>query len=189
MSHHPAMQTTLSLGASAEWGRSINRMVRDQLQAGARLARVQTDVLPTAGAARAAAAVSIETDSIRFSHTAAEVVVRQGLKAPLLTELADASGIDAKLLYEFAGIDRTTVARRAARNDVLPQDAAVKALEFAELMATAADIFGTVREAARWLTLPHPLLDGETPLQRARTPWGMQRVRSMLGALKYGGVV
>ena len=185
MSLHPAMQTTLSLGASAEWGRSINRMVRDQLQAGARLARVHTDVLPTAGAA----AVSIQADSIRFSHTAAEVVVRQGLKAPLLTELANASGIDAKLLYEFAGIDRTTVARRAARDDVLPQEAAVKALEFAELMATAADIFGSVSEAARWLTLAHPLLDGETPLQRARTPWGMQRVRSMLGALKYGGVV
>ena len=115
--------------------------------------------------------------------------MRQGLKAPLLTELANASGIDAKLLYEFAGIDRTTVARRAARDDILPQEAAVKALEFAELMATAADIFGSVSEAARWLTLAHPLLDGETPLQRARTPWGMQRVRSMLGALKYGGVV
>ena len=71
----------------------------------------------------------------------------------------------------------------------LPHDAAVKALEFAELVATAADVFRTVADAARWLVGPHPMLAGETPLRRARTPWGLERVRSVLGALKYGAPV
>ena len=129
------------------------------------------------------------SEPVRFSGTAAETLVRRGLKATLLAELADASGIDARHLYEFAGIDRSTVSRRATRDDVLPQEVAVKALEFAGLVATAADVFGTVADAARWLTRPHPALEGETPLHRARTPWGLERVRSVLGALKYGAPV
>lgn len=192
MALHSPAQTVAPLATAAagtaEWAVRINRMIRDQLQLvpGARRGRVQTDVLASAGATGHA---SVTSESIRFSNVAAELVVRQGLKAPLLAELASASGVDAKLLYEFAGIDRTTVARKAARDDILPQEVAVKALEFAELVAAAADVFGTVNKASHWLTLPHPVLDGETPMQRARTPWGLQRVRSILGALKYGGVV
>ena len=87
------------------------------------------------------------------------------------------------------GTQMDLVARRVARQDVLPQDAAVKALEFAELVAIGVDVFGSVADAVRWLSLTHPALDGDTPLQRARTPWGLTRVRAVLGALKYGGVV
>ena len=72
---------------------------------------------------------------------------------------------------------------------MLPHEVTVKTLEFAGLVATAADVFGTVADATRWLTRPHPALDGETPLHRARTPWGLERVRSVLGALKYGAPV
>ena len=169
------------------WVRQINELVRAQLNApaGSRAAQLPSELVSAeappgpAGAAKA----------IRFSGTAAEAVVRQGLKAPLLAELASATGIDVRHLYEFAGIDRTTVARRAARDDLLPQEVSVKAMEFADLIAAAVDVFGSVGDAALWLTRPHPLLDDEAPLQRARTPWGLQRVRSMLGALKYGGAV
>ena len=170
--------------ASAEWARRINRMLREQLDdsAGTRPPAAQTDVL-TPGVGPGAAG------SIHFSGPAAETLVRLGLKAPLLAELALTSAIDAKHLYEFAGIDRSTVSRRSARGDVLPQEVAVKAIEFAQLVATAADVFGTVADASRWLTRPHPALDAETPLRRARTPWGLEQVRSILGALKYGAPV
>ena len=170
--------------ASSEWARRINRMLREQLDdsAGTRPPAAQTDVLTSGGGP------GVE-ESIRFCGPAAETLVRLGLKAPLLAELASSSAIDAKHLYEFAGIDRTTVSRRSARGDVLPQEVAVKAIEFAQLVATAADVFGTVADASRWLTRPHPALDSDTPLRRARTPWGLTRVRAVLGALKYGGVV
>jgi len=131
-------------------------------------------------------ALADDASATRLAGAAAEAAVQQGLKAPLLADLANAAGIDVRWLYEFAGIDRTTVARRVARDDVLPHDAAVKALEFAELMGTAVDVFGALPAAAGWLTRGHPLLDDQTPLQRARTPWGMQRVVALLGALKYG---
>ena len=175
--------------SSSEWARRINRMVREQVQAsaGMRSARAQANLLAPVAPAGAAAASALE--SIQFSGTAAESVVRQGLRATLLTELAQASGLDSKHLYEFTGIDRSTVSRKAARDDALPQEVAIKALEFAQLIATGADVFGTVADASRWLTRPHPALDGETPLHRARTPWGLDRVRAMLGALKYGGPV
>ena len=156
------------------WKRDVIRMVRGQRPAAAN---------------EPADSPFTDADASPFSASAADALVRQGLSATLLAELANSSGIEPKLLYEFAGIDRTTVARRVARQDVLPQDAAVKALEFAELVAIGVDVFGSVADAVRWLSLTHPALDGDTPLQRARTPWGLTRVRAVLGALKYGGVV
>ena len=176
----------------AGWAHSINRMMRAQRQVvrGAGPLPVQTDLLAVATQPDHSPDVPLDSaNSTRFSDATAESIVRQGVKATLLTELAVASGIDPKLLYEFAGIDRSTVARKTARQASLPHEAAVKALEFAELVANATDVFGTVPAAARWLTLHHPMLDGQSPLQRARTPWGLQRVQAMLGALKYGGVV
>ncbi|MFP5405009.1 MAG: antitoxin Xre/MbcA/ParS toxin-binding domain-containing protein [Gammaproteobacteria bacterium] len=60
-------------------------------------------------------------------------------------------------------------------------------MQFVELAAAAADVFGGVDRAATWLTRSHPMLEGETPLQRARTPWGVRNVLGILNALKYGG--
>ena len=184
----PAARSAVPLG-SVEWGRRINRLVLGQLPGspGTRPALALTDVLMEV--VQSAAAAGGLSEPVRFSGTAAEALVRLGLKATLLAELADAGGLDARHLYEFTGIDRSTVSRRSARDDVLPQEVAVKALEFAGLVATAADVFGTVADATLWLTRPHLALDGETPLRRARTPWGLERVRSMLGALKYGAPV
>lgn len=172
------------------WARRVNGLLSAQFPTSSR-SHATTAVRP--GALLEAPPPGSSTpgllEPVRLSTTTAEALVRLGLKPTLLGELAAASGLDARHLHEFVGLDRTTVARRSARDDVLPHEAAVKALEFAELVATAADVFGTVADAARWLARPHPVLDGETPLRRARTPWGLARVRSMLGALKYGAPV
>lgn len=127
--------------------------------------------------------------SITFSSSAAETAVRQGLKASLIEELAEVSTVEPRHLWAFVGLDRTTILRRVARDDALPQDASVKALQFADLFGLAMSVFADADSASTWLTKPHPALDGETPMQRARTPWGMERVRSILGALQYGGAV
>jgi putative toxin-antitoxin system antitoxin component (TIGR02293 family) len=180
----PSPGPVLSTGSA--WPQEVNDLVQAQLRrpTGRRGVAPGRAELLSAGAASGEGA---DAASIRFSGAAAEAVVRQGLKAQVLAELADVAGIDVRHLYEFAGIDRTTVARRAARDDMLPHEASVKAMEFTELSAAAVDVFGAVAKAAEWLTRPHPLLNEQTPLQRARTPWGLQRVRAILGALKYGG--
>jgi putative toxin-antitoxin system antitoxin component (TIGR02293 family) len=182
----PAVSARPASSPGSVWLREVNDLVQARLRrpAGKRGAATgRAELLST----DAASAEGVSAAAIRFSGAAAEAVVRQGLEAPVLAELAGVAGIDVRHLYEFAGIDRTTVARRAARDDVLPHEASVKAMEFTELSAAAVDVFGSVANAADWLTRPHPLLDEQTPLQRARTPWGLQRVRAILGALKYGG--
>lgn len=125
----------------------------------------------------------------RFSSSAADALVRRGLKPIVIDQLAKASHLPSADLQRFAGVDRTTVKRRADKGQALPQDAAVKTLTAAELVGQATEVFGSVEDASEWLITPHPMLQGETPMQRARTPWGLEKVREILVALRYGGVV
>ncbi len=62
-------------------------------------------------------------------------------------------------------------------------------LRLLELDQMAADTFESEAEASQWLRRPHPMLDGETPLESARTSYGAQRVKDILLAIQYGGVV
>ena len=107
-------------------------------------------------------------------------------RGDFLGDIAGFSGLDSRDVLDFAGIDRTTVSRRKASGSALPQDAAVKALQITDLLTQATEVFGSPAQASTWLTRPHPSLDGETPLKRARTPWGMSKVQSILVALRYG---
>lgn len=49
--------------------------------------------------------------------------------------------------------------------------------------------FETEDDARVWLERPHPLLDGESPLEAAKTTTGAQHVKQILIAIKYGGAV
>ncbi|MFH7040783.1 HAD domain-containing protein [Paucibacter sp. JuS9] len=57
-----------------------------------------------------------------------------------------------------------------------------------DLHELASNVFETVDEAEAWLRRPHPLLDGQAPLEVAATAAGKQRVIDMLVAIKFGGV-
>lgn len=127
------------------------------------------------------------TFGYRMAPDVAEHLVVEGLDPDFLGEFAAISGLESRDVLDFAGIDRTTVSRRKASGSALPQDAAVKALQVTDLMTQATEVFGSPTRASTWLTQPHPSLDGETPLRRARTPWGMSKVQSILVALRYGG--
>lgn len=127
------------------------------------------------------------TFGYRMAPEVAEHLVVVGLDPEFLGQFAAISGLESRDVLDFAGIDRTTVSRRKASGSALPQDAAVKALQVTDLMAQATEVFGSPTQASTWLTKPHPSLDGDTPLRRARTPWGMSKVQSILVALRYGG--
>ncbi len=122
----------------------------------------------------------------RMAAEVAEHLVADGLDPDFLGDIAGFSGLESRDVLDFVGIDRTTVSRRKASGAALPQDVAVKALQITDLLTQATEVFGSPTQASTWLTRPHPLLDGETPLRRARTPWGMSKVQSMLVALRYG---
>jgi putative toxin-antitoxin system antitoxin component (TIGR02293 family) len=144
-----------------------------------------TSVEPVAGANPHRTPGS-EALGCRMAPEVAEQLVTGGLDPDFLSGIAGFSGLDSRDVLDFAGIDRTTVSRRKASGSALPQDAAVKALQITDLLTQATEVFGSPTQASTWLTRSHPSLDGETPLRRARTPWGMSKVQSMLVALRYG---
>ena len=123
-----------------------------------------------------------------FSSQAADAAVRRGVRASLVEELASACRRSQRDLYEYLGLDRTTVRRRVDKGLDLPADTAARLLMLVQLVGRAAEVFGTVRDGVEWLTAPHPMLADATPLQYARTPWGAQKVDSVLVAIRYGGV-
>jgi uncharacterized protein (DUF2384 family) len=66
---------------------------------------------------------------------------------------------------------------------------AEKPIPFDEaLQLFAADVFGSVESAQKWLQKPHPILDGISPRAFANNEARAQKVRGILASLKYGGM-
>jgi uncharacterized protein (DUF2384 family) len=57
-----------------------------------------------------------------------------------------------------------------------------------ELEKMAKDTFGSHEAASAWLRRPHPMLEGDSPVEAAKTSHGTERVKGILAAIKYGGV-
>ena len=77
---------------------------------------------------------------------------------------------------------------KASRDEILPLHAAESMLRLLEMRRLAEDTFGSSQEADAWMRRPHPMLEGEAPLECAKSAFGAQRVKDMLMALKYGGI-
>ena len=58
----------------------------------------------------------------------------------------------------------------------------------ADLEKLALEVFVSTDDIESWFAKPHPLLYGETPLRTATTETGAEKVRSLLVAIKYGGL-
>ncbi|MDM0078799.1 DUF2384 domain-containing protein [Variovorax sp. J2P1-59] len=56
-----------------------------------------------------------------------------------------------------------------------------------DLLVRAAEVFGD--QGSTWMTKPHPLLEGKTPIEFATNEYGGEKVRAILNAIEYGGVV
>ena len=49
--------------------------------------------------------------------------------------------------------------------------------------------FATPDDAEAWMKRPHPMLQGESPMQCAGSDDGAKRVQDFLVAIKYGGAL
>lgn len=56
-----------------------------------------------------------------------------------------------------------------------------------DLLVRAAEVFGD--QGPAWMTKPHPLLEGKTPIEFATNEYGGEKVRAILNAIEHGGVV
>lgn len=116
-------------------------------------------------------------------------MVKAGIPSSLLEPLADYLGLGKGEVATYVDMDRTTANRKIAKDEALPMHAAESLLRLFDITRMAEDTFETAAQADGWLKRAHPMLDGETPLDCAKSAFGAQRVKDILVAVKYGGVV
>ena len=116
-------------------------------------------------------------------------VIKQGISSRVMEPVSQYLGLGKGALAEFMDLDRGTAMRLAAKGQLLPPHAAETLLRLLEIHDMAADVFETEEDVLAWLRVPHPLLEGESPLAAARTSYGAANVKNLLMATKYGGVV
>jgi putative toxin-antitoxin system antitoxin component (TIGR02293 family) len=124
-----------------------------------------------------------------FNSEKAVSILRQGISSRAIEPLSDLFGVGKGDFAAYLDLDRTTALRRAHKDQALPMHAAEGVLRLLELEAMATDTFESDDAAHGWLRRPHPMLEGECPLEAAKTSFGARRVKDMLVAIKYGGVV
>jgi len=125
----------------------------------------------------------------KITNGLAYQIVKRGISSRALGPLSEFLGLGKGVVAEYLDLDRGTANRRASKDQPLPTHAAESVLRLLELDQMAADTFETETESSGWLRKPHPMLDGETPLECAKSSYGAQRVKDILLAIKYGGVV
>jgi putative toxin-antitoxin system antitoxin component (TIGR02293 family) len=124
-----------------------------------------------------------------FNSEKAVSILRQGISSRAIEPLSDLFGVGKGDFAAYLDLDRTTALRRANKDQALPMHAAEGVLRLLELEAMATDTFESDDAAHGWLRRAHPMLEGECPLEAAKTSFGTRRVKDMLIAIKYGGVV
>ena len=124
-----------------------------------------------------------------LSSAGACKLLKRGISSQTIGPLSDYLGLGKGVVAEYLDLDRSTANRRVAKGQLLPIHSAESVLRLLELGQMAADTFETEEEAAAWLRRPHPMLDGDSPLELAKSGYGAQRVKDILMAIRYGGVV
>ena len=72
------------------------------------------------------------------------------------------------------------------RGTRLSPEAGDRAARLAFILDLAKEVWGGVAPAHVFLTKPHPGLDGQAPLQAARTEWGGRAVEELLRKIQFG---
>lgn len=125
----------------------------------------------------------------KIGNDQAYKILKTGITSKAIIPVGEFLGLNKALIANYLELDRGTVTRLAAKNQPLPTHAAENVLRLLELDGQATETFTNEGEAFAWLNRPHQMLDGDTPLAAAKTSYGAQRVKDILLAIKYGGVV
>ena len=133
--------------------------------------------------------VPLRDGSVRLGSGAAYMIVKRGVPSKSVEPLGQFLGIGKNELAKVLDLDRGTPARLAAQNKPLPSHAGEGVVRLLELESLASDVFESDDDAADWLRKPHPMLDGDSPIEAAGSSFGTQRVKDILLAIKYGAAL
>jgi len=134
-------------------------------------------------------ASEVATRQVEMPNSLVDRIVKRGISCRVVDLLGALLGVGKGVVAEYLGIDRRTASRRASEDLPLPTHAAEAVMRLLELDRMAVDTFASPAASSNWLLKPHPMLDGESPLECARSSYGAQRVKGMLVAIKYGGAL
>ncbi len=125
--------------------------------------------------------------SIRLDHDAAARYAVYGVHASAVEDWFKASGLPRKKdLFVSLRVTASTLSRARPDHELEPA-VTERMFRQSDLMVRAAEVFGD--EGPVWMTRPHSLLDGKTRAEYAANEYGGEKVRSILNAIQYGGVV
>ena len=124
-----------------------------------------------------------------LSSAGACKLLKRGIPSQAIGPLGDYLGLGKGVVAEYLDLDRGTANRRVAKGQLLPIHSAESVLRLLELGQMAADTFESEDEASAWLRRAHHVLEGDSLLEAAKTSFGAQRVKDILIAIRYGGVV
>ena len=85
--------------------------------------------------------------------------------------------------YKFKVVPQATWKRRSKRLSV---DESERTERLARILAAAEYVWDDRGQAREWMCKPHRELDGQSPLEAARTELGARRVESLLDSLYFG---
>ncbi|MGH9542498.1 MAG: type II RES/Xre toxin-antitoxin system antitoxin [Terriglobales bacterium] len=113
-------------------------------------------------------------------------LVRRGLPADTVTQLAARLAVGISALSRHLGIPRRTLSRRLSRRARLTAAESDRAVRLARVYAAARKMVGDEAKAVEWLRTPNRALCGERPLDQLDTDLGARGVEDLLGRIAYG---
>ena len=124
-----------------------------------------------------------------FAHLAGlgdpVAAVRAGLPFDLYERLRDALGVPDALLARALVLSERTLYRRREQGRLSTEESD-RLLLLASLFELATRALDSTERARAWLTTPHALFGGETPIEHADTLAGAEEVRAALYSIEYG---
>lgn len=93
-----------------------------------------------------------------------------------------ATRLSGEASFKFTIMPKATYSRHRR----LPERHAQKAERLARVFALAFEVWENEDDARRFLTLPHPELGGDTPLDRAKSEIGAREVEEVIDRGRYG---
>ena len=115
--------------------------------------------------------------------------LNRGLPREALTHLMGNVRVlhDQALVKSAIGVSlRTSQRAKVAPGKPLNKEQSGRVWKFAEILAKAAEVFGSQAAAERWLERPAIGLDQRRPIEMLSTPVGVKLVEDLLGRIEYG---
>lgn len=124
---------------------------------------------------------------LSVNRDVAALLASQPVPVEAIEEWFVATGMERrKDMFLALNVHPSTLSRAGA-NKAMDASVTERMLRHSDLLVRAAEVFG--EDGKTWMTKPHDLLDGKTPMEFASNEFGGAKVRAMLNAIEYGGVV